>query len=211
MIAQMLELLDARSGARILEIGTGSGYNAALLATIAGPRGVVVTVELEADLAQRARTILDELGFHNVDVRTGNGETLPIDGMFDRIIVTAREDDIPLVWWDALGEGGRIVIPLDLPYGGERVVAFVRTGNRLLSIATQPCLFIGMREREGERSGDIFFRNASLRYNATPSAQAPLAIVGMRRADVQPDMLEEADVVVARPETFFAITHLTRA
>ena len=206
MVAQMLEMLDVHPGDRIFEIGTGSGYNAALLSSLVGPTGHVVTMELEHDLAEKARARLHDLGYTNVDVRTGDAEDAAMGEAFDGIIVTARTSDIAGVWWDALKDGGRIVVPLDIAYGGERVVAFVRQADRLTSIGTQACSFIGLRNHRESASTEIFFRNPGMRYVPQPDARVPLSIIALRRDDVRPEFLQESDVVVARPETFFGIT-----
>ena len=206
MIAQMLEMLDAHPGDRIFEIGTGSGYNAALLSSLVGPAGTVVTIELETDLAETARLRLRESGFTNVEVRTGDAESAAFGEAFDGIIVTARSSDIASVWWDALKDGGHLVVPLDIAYGGERVVAFVRQGSSLASISTQACSFIGLRNHHEATSTEIFFRSPGMRYAPQPDARVPIGIVAKRRVDVRPEFLQDADVVVARPETFFGIT-----
>lgn len=206
MIAQMLEMLDVRPGARIFEIGTGSGYNAALLSHLTGPDGSVVSIEIEPDLANAARERLRELGYTNVDVRVGDAGTVALGERFDAIVATARADDIPGVWWNALRDGGRLVVPLDIAYGGERVVAFVRNGDQLNSIGTQACSFIGMHNGNHDAPGEMFFRTASARYGAQPDARTPLSIVARRRDEVLPAFLEACDVVIARPETFFGIT-----
>lgn len=206
MIAQMLELLAIAPGDRILEIGTGSGYNAALLSTLTGPAGRVVSIELEPDLAARARELLAELGYANVEVRLGDAQTTPLGETFDRIIATVRASDIPATWWDALRERARVVVPLDVTYGGERVVAFELHGNRLDATQTQACSFISIRGQNAPGERNIFFRNSALRYGPEPQARAPLAIVAMRRHDVTPEFLERADVVVARDETLFALS-----
>ncbi len=206
MVAQMLEMLDVHPGDRIFEIGTGSGYNAALLSSLVGPAGSVVTIELEQDLAETARFRLHELGYANVDVRTGDAERSAIGETFDGIIVTARSDDIAGAWWDALKDGGHMVVPLDIAYGGERVIAFVRQGPVLTSIGTQACSFIGLRNHHEATSSEIFFRNPGMRYVPQPDARAPIGIIAKRRDDVRPEFLQDADVVVARPETFFGIT-----
>lgn len=206
MVAQMLEMLDVHSGDRIFEVGTGSGYNAALLSSLVGPSGSVVSIELEPDLAENARRRLHDLGYTNVEVRTGDAENAAMGEIFDGIIVTARTNDIAGVWWDALKDGGRIVVPLDIAYGGERVVAFVRQGASLTSIGTQACSFIGLRNHRESVSTEIFFRNPGMRYVPQPDARVPLAITARRRDDVRPEFLQDSDVVVARPETFFGIT-----
>ena len=133
MIAQMLALLDVHPGQRVLEIGTGSGYHAALLTTLVGNDGYVLTVDIEDDLIARARAVLAQLEFRNVDV--AHASTMPmVNHQFERIVVTARADDIHERWWDLLAEDGRIVAPLDIGYGGERAIGFARNGRLLHSI-----------------------------------------------------------------------------
>ncbi|HTX59957.1 MAG TPA: methyltransferase domain-containing protein, partial [Verrucomicrobiae bacterium] len=125
MLAQMLELLDAEPGDRILEIGTGSGYNAALLAELAGEGGAVTTVELDPELARFARRALAELGYARVRTVLGDGgEPLGEPGAYDRIVVSARCEDVARAWWEALPEGGRLVVPLRLEGAGEFAVGF---------------------------------------------------------------------------------------
>jgi len=182
MIAQMLALLDVRPAQRILEIGTGSGYNAALLATLAGDNGYVLTVDIEDDLIERARNALAQLELPRVDV--AHASTLPVvNSRFDRIIVTARTDDIDERWWELLADGGRIVVPLDIGYGGERAIGLVRDGPYLRSIGSHACAFIEMRTPGDPAGGEIFYR-----------------------ADATPEMLERADAVVARPHTIFGVS-----
>ncbi len=207
MIAQMLEMLNVRRGDRVFEVGTGSGYNAALLSSLVGEAGSVVTIELERDLADSARERLTALGYNNVEVRNGDAETASIGQAFDGIIVTARADDIASAWWDALKDGGRLVVPLDIAYGGERVIAFVRQGSRLRSIDTQACSFICLRNHQDAGTREIFYRKAGMRDQQPPDARAPIQIVARRREDVKPELLETSDVVVARPQTFFGITN----
>jgi protein-L-isoaspartate(D-aspartate) O-methyltransferase len=111
MVARMTELLAARPGDRILEIGTGSGYQAAILAAL-GAR--VTTVERHEDLAATARARLAELGFgDDVDVRVGDGSLgLPDEGPWDGIIVTAGAPDISHALREQLADGARLVIPV---------------------------------------------------------------------------------------------------
>src|SRR5215469_12993097 len=115
MMAIMLEQLDLRPGHRALEIGTGSGYNAALMAEVVGPGGQVVSIDIDPELADRARSSLIEAGYDDVSVLCADGGYgNPADAPFDRIIVTAGAWDIAPAWLEQLGPGGRLVLPLSL-------------------------------------------------------------------------------------------------
>ena len=110
LVAYMTELLALEADHRVLEIGTGSGYQAAILAEIVAE---VYTIEIIARLGEQSRQLLDELGYGNVRVRIGDGyqgwaEAAP----FDAIIVTCAPDAIPQPLVDQLVEGGRMVIPI---------------------------------------------------------------------------------------------------
>jgi protein-L-isoaspartate(D-aspartate) O-methyltransferase len=115
MIAEMLEQLGVRRGDRVLEIGTGSGYTAALLAHLCGTDGSVVTIELDPLLVERARRALRTAGFDRVRVLLGDGAGgVPDYAPFDRIILTVAADDILEPWRTQLVSGGRLVLPLTL-------------------------------------------------------------------------------------------------
>jgi protein-L-isoaspartate(D-aspartate) O-methyltransferase len=110
IVALMTELLEPAPGQRILEVGTGSGYQAAVLAEC-GAR--VFTIEIVRSLGERAGALLAELGYRNVDVRIGDGYLgWPEQAPFDRIVVTAAPDHIPQPLLDQLAAGGRMVIPV---------------------------------------------------------------------------------------------------
>jgi protein-L-isoaspartate(D-aspartate) O-methyltransferase len=204
MIVHMLELLDVRSGDRVLEIGTGTGYNAALLAQLTGA-GNVVSVEIERDLIEIARGALDEQGYQNVMLVHAE-ELTGVQRPFDRIIVTARSNDIDPNWWRLLAPGGRIVVPLDIGYGGERAIGFVREGVRLQSIGSYACAFVELRGGKDERDPAMFFRSRGARYEREPGASTPLDVVAIERLNADASLLEGADAVVARPHTLFAVT-----
>jgi protein-L-isoaspartate(D-aspartate) O-methyltransferase len=110
MVGRMSELLGLTGRERVLEIGTGSGYQAAVLGRLAGR---VCTIERIPRLAERARQVLEALGYTNVWVRMANG-TLgwPDQSPFDRIIVTAGAPDVPPPLLEQLAEGGRLVMPV---------------------------------------------------------------------------------------------------
>ena len=134
IVALMTELLALTGTEKVLEIGTGSGYQAAILAKLADR---VYTVERIRPLALRARKVLDSLGLLNINLRisdgtTGWGEEAP----FDAIMVTAGAPDVPPSYVDQLKPGGRLVIPV----GGEALQTLVRiTRNRDGSITREEC------------------------------------------------------------------------
>jgi protein-L-isoaspartate(D-aspartate) O-methyltransferase len=208
MIAQMLELLDPTAGSCILEVGTGSGYNAALLAQIVGSSGRVTTIDLDGDLAERARAVLREVGCTNVEVIAADGASDVIErARFDRIIVTARTQDIAQTWWDALKEEARLVVPLRLEGAGEYAVGFVRRERRLVSVGVHPCAFIALRG-EAQAGGDVFYRDPAHRWS--PACVRPIeSVIAVRGADATAALLEEADIVVAGSVTLFAVTFIS--
>jgi protein-L-isoaspartate(D-aspartate) O-methyltransferase len=113
MMAIMLEQLGLEPGHRVLEIGTGSGYNAAVMAHIVGPTGSVVTVDIDAGLVDRARASLAAAGHESVlAVCADGGYGHPERAPFDRVIVTAGAWDIAPAWLDQLAPGGRLVLPV---------------------------------------------------------------------------------------------------
>lgn len=110
VMLRMLDALDIRSGMRVLEIGTGSGYNAALLAEIAGP-GKVTTVEIDESLAEHAQRALDASG-HPVKVVVADGaDGHPPGAPYDRVIVTAAVHEVPYAWIEQTRPGGLVLVP----------------------------------------------------------------------------------------------------
>jgi len=110
IVALMTSLLDLKGGEKVLEIGTGSGYQAAVLAEIAGD---VYTMEILEPLADRARATLSSLGYRNVHLRQGDGFAgWPEEAPFDAIVVTAAPPEVPRPLLDQLKVGGRLVIPV---------------------------------------------------------------------------------------------------
>ena len=203
IVAHMLELLDVRDGSRVLEIGTGSGYNAALLATLAGERGSVTSVEIEPELLLRAREALPTDGFAHVRL-LHDRELATQSARYDRTIVTARAHDIDARWWERLEDAGCLVVPLDIGYGGERVIAFERHGMRLVSDGSCACAFVALRG-VNDAPPEIFFRSPLERFRGTPGAHRALEITAIERVNAEPSFLEEGDAVVAREHTLFAL------
>lgn len=109
VVAQMTELLALDSSSKVLEIGTGSGYHAAVLSQVAGE---VYTIEIIAPLGHRARQKLDELGYDRVHVRIGDGyRGWPEEAPFDAIILTAAPPEMPTPLLEQLKVGGKMVLP----------------------------------------------------------------------------------------------------
>jgi protein-L-isoaspartate(D-aspartate) O-methyltransferase len=123
VVAYMTEQLQLRPHHRVLEIGTGSGYQAAVLAHLAAE---VVTVERFRTLADRARLRLRRLGLTNVDVRTADAFDLPDElGRFDRIIVTAAMEEVPEALKERLAKDGALLAPVG-PHEGVQVLTRIR-------------------------------------------------------------------------------------
>ncbi|HDD57373.1 MAG TPA: protein-L-isoaspartate O-methyltransferase [Thermoplasmatales archaeon] len=113
MVAIMCETLDLKEGQKVLEIGSGSGYHAAVVAKIIGEKGHVYSIERITELAERARENLKRAGIDNVTVITGDGSLgLPEYAPYDRIYVTCAAPSIPEPLKEQLMEGGIIVIPV---------------------------------------------------------------------------------------------------
>ena len=148
MVARMLERLDVQMGHRVLEIGTGTGYNVALLASLVGPNGLVVSVELEERLGEEAREKLTELGINPVELVVGDGrEGWPPRAPYDRIIVTAGADDVAEAWTEQLVEGGRVVLPIVDGYGSGWVHVLEKREGELVGQAEMACGFLPIRNK----------------------------------------------------------------
>jgi protein-L-isoaspartate(D-aspartate) O-methyltransferase len=145
IMAIMLEQLGLEPGHKVLEIGTGPGYNAALMAHMVGSSGQVVSVEIDEDLAEAARDHLKEAGFEQVQVICADGGYgAPEAAPFDRIILTVGAPDIPPAWREQLKSSGRLVLPLVLR-GSMKSIAFEPVENHLTSLSVTDCGFISLR------------------------------------------------------------------
>ncbi|WP_442803086.1 methyltransferase, FxLD system [Streptomyces pseudogriseolus] len=154
VVAMMLEQLDARTADDVLEIGAGTGYNAALLAELVD-RGSVTTVDIDPDVALHARTRLNANGYEHVTVIERDGLLgAPENAPYDRIIATVGVWDIPATWWDQLNDGGRLVLPLRWR-GQTQSVALTRHGNALVSDGMELCGFVPIIGQNGEKTSPL--------------------------------------------------------
>ena len=147
IMAIMLDQLTLAPGQRVLEIGAGTGYNAALMRHIIGPSGTVVSVDIEAELADLAREHLASAGYPDVTVVAADGaDGYPPGAPYDRVIATVGVSDLAPAWLDQAAPGARIVVPLDVR-GSQLAVAFGRSGSggHWVSRSIAPCGFMRMR------------------------------------------------------------------
>ena len=140
IVAYMTQALDVRPEHRVLEIGTGSGYQAAVLSALAGR---VYTIEIVEPLAARARAALASMGYSNVEVRTGNGYLgWPEHAPFDRIMVTAAPREVPPALVQQLRVGGLMAIPVGDVVQELRILR--RTATGMETLRTLPVRFVPM-------------------------------------------------------------------
>jgi protein-L-isoaspartate(D-aspartate) O-methyltransferase len=147
MVALMTALLRVDVRSRVLEIGSGSGYQTAVLAEVAGE---VFAVELLAPLAERARGVLARLGYGNVHAAIADGTRgWPEEAPFDGILVAAASKEAPHALLEQLVEGGRLVLPLGDPHRDQVLTVFQRTGDSWSQQRDTGCRFVPLL-RDGE-------------------------------------------------------------
>lgn len=146
VVAHMTELLTLRGDEKVLEVGTGSGYQTAVLARLVA---AVFSVERLANLSRRAADILAELGLANVHLRVGDGSLgWPEHAPFDAILVTCAAPQVPPPLLDQLADGGRLVSPVG-QRGYQDLVRVVRQGERFLEERLSPVAFVPLIGRHG--------------------------------------------------------------
>lgn len=145
LMARMLEQLSVQPDMAVLEIGTGTGYNAALLGQLVGLGGTVVTIDVDPAVTGPAKRHLAAAGASNVEVVTADGWELENGARFDRIEVTVGAWDLSPAWVAALEPGGVLVVPIWLRAGQQASVAFHKVGRGLESVSVWPCGFMRMR------------------------------------------------------------------
>lgn len=190
IMAEMLEHLDLRSGLRVLEVGTGTGYNAALLWKLVAPSGTVTSVELEADLAAAAESVL-HAGGYRVTVVVGDAHAV-VDGQrgaYDRILLTASCHHVPRAWRDAIVDGGLLELPLHLPgsdEGDQLVVTLRREGGVLRSVAAVPGGFMRLRRSGTEPAPPQHAAGLSVTEFVAGKGRSLASLQGAGLADLRP-------------------------
>ncbi len=156
MVALMTELLNLDEGMKVLEIGTGSGYQAAVIAEIVAPKnskkpGKVITIERIPELAEFARRNLERAGYiDRVKVVVGDGTLgYPKEAPYDRIIVTAAAPDIPKPLLEQLKPGGRMVIPVGNKYLQYLYIVDKTSSGKIIINKDIPCVFVPLIGKYG--------------------------------------------------------------
>ena len=143
IVALMTELLMPEKGNRVLEVGTGSGYQAAVLSQLTSH---VYTMDIVPELADSARKTLGSLGYSNVTVRHGDGyRGWPEHAPFDRIIVTAAPLEVPHTLLDQLARGGRMVVPVGSGWEQELILIEKKPDGKIHRTSVLPVIFVPMR------------------------------------------------------------------
>lgn len=144
VVARMTEALELRGGERLLEVGTGSGYQTAILCELLQAPSVVRSIEVLPELSARAAAVLSQLGYGNVELAVGDGALgWPAAAPFDAIVVTAAPREVPPALFDQLALGGRLCIPVG-PTGQQQELELWRktaagiTRSRLFSVRFVP-------------------------------------------------------------------------
>ncbi|MGH3839063.1 MAG: methyltransferase domain-containing protein [Pseudonocardiaceae bacterium] len=151
IVAVMLAALDAHEGHRVLEIGTGTGYNAALLAHRLGAEQVT-SIEIDPDIATHARAALSDTGFGAVTVATGDGALgYPAGALYDRVIATAAANRIPYPWVAQTRPGGRILLPWADTYTGGLLALTVNDDGTAQGNIVAESNFMWLREQREAR------------------------------------------------------------
>ncbi len=154
IVAMMTEALDLQGDEKVLELGTGSGYQAAILAELTAR---VVTVERIPALAEGAAALLSELGYHNVQVHLA-GDTLgwPEEAPYEAILVTAAAPDVPPALIEQLAAQGRLVIPVGA-HDVQELLVITNSSSGLATKGLGPCRFVPLVGAGGWRTGDFGF------------------------------------------------------
>lgn len=206
IVASMTEAIDPQPTDKVLEIGTGSGYQAAVLSPLAAE---VYTIEIVRPLGEKSAQVLRDLGYKNVHVRVGDGFLgWPEEAPFDKIIVTCSPESIPKPLIDQLREGGRMIIPVGERYQ-QTLYLLTKTNGKLEKTAMQPTLFVpmtGQAEATRQRKPDPskpFVVNGNFEQNTTPEQVAALEpTASFEQTDVVPGWYYGRQVKLVQGDAF---------
>ena len=188
IVAVMLEQLDVAPGHRVLEIGAGTGYNAALLRHLVGPTGTVVTIDIDQDIVDGARARLAAAGIGGVEVVCGDGGVgHPAGAPYDRIVLTVGAWDVTPAWWDQLAVGGRLLLPLSLR-GVQRCVALENRDGWLESTSVRDCGFMGLRGGFRGPETVVSAGPVTITFDSEVDAAALLEILGRPAGEIPLDL-----------------------
>lgn len=150
IVALMTDLMEVKPGDKVLEVGTGSGYQAAVLAELAG---TVYTVEIVEPLAREAAERLKAAGYANVVTRTGDGyQGWPEQALFDSIMVTAAPKEVPQPLIDQLKPGGRLVVPVGEQAAGQSLLVIEKQPDgRVVRRTVLAVRFVPLRDKAGKQ------------------------------------------------------------
>jgi protein-L-isoaspartate(D-aspartate) O-methyltransferase len=147
IVAYMTEVIDPKPEYKVLEVGTGSGYQAAVLAEIVKE---VYTIEIVPELGNAATARLKKLGYNNVHVKVSDGyHGWPDQGPYDAIMVTAAAEFIPPPLLQQLKEGGKMVIPIGSPYMNQTLMLVEKKGKKVTTKSLLPVVFVPFTRRKG--------------------------------------------------------------
>lgn len=154
-VLQILQKLQVQPGHKVYELGTGSGWNAALMSALVGPTGMVVTSEVIPEIAVRAEKILQEMKVKNVVVFSGDGfEGCPEEAPYDRIIFTAGSREFPARLFSQLKDGGFMVFVRQRDFGADMLELLRKDGHEWTLISATPCQFVSVNRQKKETRTD---------------------------------------------------------
>lgn len=155
IMAPMLEALELLPGMSVLEIGAGTGYNAALLSCLVGGSGRVLTIEVDPDIARSAQRSLARGGYQAELVVADGRRGWPGPATFDRIVATASSPEVPRPWFEQVVDGGLIEVPLRFSDWAQAVVTFRRHGETLRSTKVIAGGFMPLRDPLGDSPAQV--------------------------------------------------------
>lgn len=155
-VLQMIDMLDLRPGHKVLELGAGSGWNAALMSHLVGRTGKIVSIEIIPTLAQETKKTIQEMGFTNILIVQGDGaQGYPPEAPYDRAIFTAGATDLPLAFHEQIKLGGKLLFVLKTHFG-DLLLTLVKRLNHFEETSRLLCSFVPMKgQKEATPSDDL--------------------------------------------------------